>query len=311
MGSMAATRKGIIAVILLAAIIAVLSVLARFLSTDFTILQQVYLRVFIALGIAIILFHRHLRWHIIKSMPAREWGILAFRGITGYAVGVTLLSQASTMTTIGNVTFIASLPLVPLLGLLLLGEKATWWKIVFILGSFLGVMLLATKDLTNFFAWQPGDLVAILATVGTALSYIARKWHGSTLNNQEITTFMFAFGMVAVFLLSMVLGEGMPALPSSWAIWLALLAAGALNVAKLFLANYGFQHVSAVQAGNLLTLEGVWGVLLGLLIYHEWPTWQGLLGGAIIVGCVLGMNAYSKKAASMAAPPEGPLSSPR
>jgi drug/metabolite transporter (DMT)-like permease len=54
--------------------------------------------------------------------------------------------------------------------------------------------------------------------------------------------------------------------------------------------------VDAVRGGNLLNLESAWGLLFGLIFYGEWPSWRGLLGGVLIVGSVLGLNLYARRA---------------
>lgn len=292
------TEKGIAALIFMTAVFALLSVLARYLDSGFTILQQVYLRVFVALILAVIVFHRYIRWEKIAALPLREWLVIAFRGFVMYAVGVTLISQSTTMTTIGNVSFIAALPFVPLLGFLFLKEKVTPWKLAFIGASVFGVALLAVRDFGNLLSWNAGDIVAIIATLGFAISYVTRKWHADILNNQELTALTLVFGAGFVFMFSMFLGEGAPPLDGSWTLWLAILLGGIFNVANVFLVNYGFQHVDAVRGGNLLTLESAWGVLFGFLFYSEFPTWLGLLGGVIIVGSVIGMNTYSHRQAT-------------
>lgn len=304
------TAKGVLAIIALTATIALANVLARYLDDGFTVLQQVYLRIFIALLLALVIFYGKLRWKKIAKLPVKEWLLLAFRGLTGYAIGVVLMTQAVQMTTVGNVTLIAALPLVPLFGMLFLGEKATWWKFLFIAGSLFGVALLATNGPSDLLAWNAGDLVAVAATIGLALNYIARKWHGPTLNNQEITTLTFVFGMIFVLLLSFVFfGEGVPDMTNlSLPLWLALIGAGATSMVKLFLTNYGFQYVDAVRGGNLLTLEGAWGILFGLLFFAEIPTWHGIVGGFVIVAAVIGMNIMMRRAtAKTPAPPEGHL----
>lgn len=295
-------KKGIAALVLLTAIFASLSILARYLNTDFTILQQVYLRVLMALILALLVFRKYLRWDKIAKLPPREWAVIAFRGFVGYSIGVTLISTAATMTLLGNVSFIAALPFVPLLGFLLLKERVTWWKLGFVLVSLLGVSLLSVRDFHNLLAWGMGDVFAIIATLGFAIGYIARKWHTNLLNNQEITTLTFMFGVGFVILISLFLGEGVPKLDVSWSIWLAILIGGVLNVANLFLINYSFEHVDAVRAGNLLNLEAAWGLLFGWLFYQEWPSWKGLLGGVLIVASVVGMNLYSHRATAKLAP---------
>ena len=249
------TEKGIAAIITLTAIFALLSVIARYLHTDFEILQQVYLRVFAALLMALVVFSKHLRWRVIVKLHSREWSVLAFRAITTYAVGVTLVSLAANMTLIGNVSFIAALPFVPLLGFLFLKEKVTWWKLAFIFASLLGVTMLSVHDFSDLLSWSKGDIIAIVATLSFALAYIARKWHGDILNNQEITTLTLGLGTFFVFITSLLFGQGLPSLNISAAVWLVVIAGGVLNIANQFLINYGFQHLDAVRAGNLLNLE--------------------------------------------------------
>lgn len=290
------TQKGIAALVLCTAIFASLSVVARYLNTDFTILQQVYLRVFAALLIALVVFRKYLRWDIIAKLPAREWAVIAFRGLVGYGIGVTLISQAATMTLLGNVSFIAALPFVPLLGFLFLKEKVTWWKLLFVTASLLGVMLLSVHDWQNLLSWGTGELLAIIASLAFAIGYVTRRWHAKILNNQEITTLTFVCGTAFLMVFSLVLGEGLPKLDVSWGVWLTVILGGVFNVANLFFVNYGFEHVDAVRAGNLLNLESAWGLLFGFLLYQEWPTWLGLLGGIIIVASVVGMNWYSNRA---------------
>jgi len=295
-------EKGIAALIIVTALFASLSVLARFLNTDFTILQQVYLRVFAALLIAMVVFRKYIRWHTLTKIPRREWLIVALRAFISYGVAVTLISKAATLTLLGNVAFIGALPFVPLLGFIFLKEKVTWWKLTFIFGAILGVALLSVHDLHNLLSWGRGDVYAIIATLAFAVGYVSRKWHGPALNNHEITTLTFVFGVLWLFGLSLAIGEGLPAVDSVWTIWVAVALGGVFNVASLFLTNYSFQHVDAVRAGNLLNLEAAWGLLFGLTLYHEWPTWQGLSGGVLILACVIGMNLYSKRAEAKNAP---------
>ncbi len=223
-------------------------------------------------------------------MPVREWMLLFFRGLTGYAIGVTLISKAATMTLLGNVAFISALPFVPLLGFVLFHEKITKWKVGFLSLALLGVSLLSITDFRNLFHWGLGEVYAIIATGGFALSYVSRKWHTQYLNNQEITLMTFVFGTVQVFLLSLLFREGMPSLAISPLSWFVIFLGGVFNVLSLFLSNYAFEHVDAVRAGNLLNLEFIWALLFGLLLYHEWPSFWGLLGGILIVVSTIGMN---------------------
>jgi drug/metabolite transporter (DMT)-like permease len=296
--------KGIAALVAVTATFALLSVLARYLNTDFTILQQVYLRVFAALVIAAVMFRTHIRWNRLSKLPLREWLILAFRGLVSYGVGVVLISKAANMTLIGHVGFIGALPFVPLLGFLFLKEKATWWKLLFIFGALLGVCLLSVNSPRDLLSWNTGDLLAIVASLGFAVGYVTRKWHSSALNNHEITLLTFLFGGGFVLLLSACIGEGLPHGNVPFIVWIGVIIGGILNVINLLLTNYGFEHVDAVRAGSLLNLESAWGLLFGLVLYHEWPTLLGLVGGLLIVACAVLMNRYSHRELAKVVPPE-------
>jgi drug/metabolite transporter (DMT)-like permease len=302
MKSQSNVQKSIVALVALTAAFALLSVLARYLNQSFSISQQVYLRIFAALLMALVVFRRSVRWRVIRELPAREWVVIAFRGLTGYAIAVTLISKAANMTQLGHVAFIAALPFVPLLGILFLHERVRWWKVLFVSGSMLGVYLLAVKDVHHLLSWSRGDLVAIVATFAFAVSYVARRWHRPKLNNQEITMLTLFFGASMTLVLSLLLREGAPHAHQPLTIWLAVLAGGVLNVINLFLLNYSFEHLDAVRAGNLLNLESAWGLLFGLLFYHEWPSTRGLIGGIIIIASVVGMNLYSHREEAKLAP---------
>jgi drug/metabolite transporter (DMT)-like permease len=235
-------------------------------------------------------------------MPLREWLLLAFRGFTGYTIGVTLISKAATLTLIGSVSFIAALPFVPLIGFLFLKEKVTWWKVAFITGALLGVSLLSVHDFGNLLSWGRGEIFAVIATLGFAVSYVTRRLHTQYLRNQEITIMTFVLGAIQILILSVILGEGVPDLHISALSWFVIALGGVLNVISLFLSNYAFEHVDTVRAGNLLNLETAWGLLFGLVFYHEWPSLIGLFGGFLIVACVVGMNVFSSRAARSIGP---------
>ena len=102
-----------------------------------------------------------------------------------------------------------------------------------------------------------------------------------------IIFFMAAFLLIFT---SLLMGEGLP--HSSWdnVTLAAILGAGIFNVLSLLFTNYGFQKVEAVIAGNILTLETIFAVILGLLLYQEIPNVKELIGGLLIVISVYQIN---------------------
>ena len=284
--------KGIVALILLAFVFASMGLFVRFLKADFTILQQTYLRIFAAFVIGFIVFYKDLDFSKLKKISKKEWGILLFRAVSLYLLAVTIISSAITLAKYSNVSFIGALPLTAVLGFILLKEKVTWSKILYILVGFVGVVIIAVKDYAHLFTWGQGELLALIGSVCFALSYIARKWQGDLLNNKEIAVLIFFISTILLFVTSTVFfHEGMPH-PSSWSfsILAVIFMAGLFNVANLFLTNYGFQKVDAVLASNLLSLETVFAVFLGFIFFFELPTVKELIGGVLIVFSAYQMN---------------------
>ncbi|WP_054812387.1 DMT family transporter [Nocardia arizonensis] len=271
-----------------------LTVFARYLDGGFTIAQQVYLRTSAAFVITVVVFARLIRWRLVTSIRAREWAVLTIRAVLIYVLGTTLFAEAATVSTVADVSFIAALPLVPALGLLLGRVRATRTGVGSIAGSAVGAAILSGGGFDVAGAWNRGNLIALLAVIALSIGYLGRDWHDGTLNNYEITTFTVGFGVIGVASASALGGEGIPHVSDSPAIlWAAVGVAGILNALNVYLVNYGFEHVDAVRGGNLLTVECVWGLLFGVLFYRQIPTPTGILGGSLIVACAIGLNVAS------------------
>ncbi len=281
-----------------------LTVLTRYLDSGFTVAQQVYLRAAIAFLLAVAIFARHLRWRVIARAGAREWAVVVARTMLLYVVGTLLFAKAATMTSVANASFIAALPLASALGLVLRQVRATTARLVCVAGSAVGVAIMSgfrPGPGGAWLAWNHGDLVALVAMVAMAFSYLGRGWHSGELNNSEITTLTVGVGAIGVALVSLAQGQGVPRVHSHLSptvLWAAIAVAGALSVLNVFLINYGFDRVDSVSAGNLMTLECVWGLLFGLTFYQQLPTVNGLIGGALIVCFAIGLNAAEKRPAA-------------
>lgn len=288
-------EKGILAFVFLTMLFASVGIFIRYLGHSLTILQQVYLRLFAALVFSIIFFRKDLHLEKLKLITLKEWLLLFFRSIAWYGLGVTLFSISIIETKYSNVSFIGALPFTALLGFLLFREKITLPKIIFIIAAFSGVILIGVKDYSSLFKWGHGEILALVSTFFFAATYITRRNHTKLLSNKEITVIIFFISFILLFITSLFIDKTIPVSKLSTGVVMAVLITGLFNVGNIFLTNYGFEHVEAVLASNLLSLESVFAVILGFVFYKEVPLLKEFVGGIIILMSVIGMNYSEKK----------------
>ena len=283
-------QKGIVSLVVLAFFFASMGIFARYMHTSFTLFQQIYLRVAAAFLLTIIFFHNKIDVKKIFRIPKKDWLIIIVRSLSMYVLGVSLFTYGIVNAKYSNVSFISALPLTSVLGFLLLKEKFTLEKAFYVLMAFVGVVVISVTVFTNLTSWGKGELTTLISVVFFSISYIARKWQSKILNNYEITTIIFLISMTVVFLISIFSGEAIPV--QEWNLWLlgVVIGAGLFNVGNLLLTNYGFERVEAVLAGNILTLESLFAVVVGFIFFRELPIVREFLGGILILANVIKMN---------------------
>lgn len=286
--------KGILALIVLSFIFAFYAVIARYLSVGFTIAQQFYIRLFLAFFLSFFFFRSYSIFKKMHRIPVKDWLIVLFRSFSYYLLGTVFYVLAVLNTKIGNVAVIGSIPLVAVFGFML-GERFTWKKGFLVLLAFIGAAVMSIIHLSDLFVWGKGEVFTLISVVFFSLSYVARKWQSSALTNKEITSLMFFFATCLFFVSSLFLKEGVPSHLGNISFLFAFLAGAAFNIIGMFLTNYGFQYVDDVLASNILTLEAVFGIMLGFLLYREIPTIRELIGSILIVSSVLVLNNEDAK----------------
>ncbi|MBT6755759.1 MAG: DMT family transporter [Candidatus Pacebacteria bacterium] len=283
-------RQGVYSIIFLAVLYGILPLIPRYLSTSFEVFQQVYLRMGTGFLLSLLFFHKQIDIKKIKKLPAKEWGVVAFRAFIYYFLGVSLFTQALILTKISNVAFIGAIPMTGVLGFLLLKEKFNLKKASLILISFLGVIFISVQDFSNLFSFGKGEILALLSTLFVSLGFISRRWQSDILNDKEVATLMLMFATIFLFLGSVIKGEGLPLENWHLGVFLALLIGGLLNVGVSFLMNYGFARVNAVLASNLIALEPIFAAIFAFIVFRELPIPKELIGGFIILASAIAMN---------------------
>ncbi len=271
-------QKGIIALIGLAFTYASFGFFTRYLSVSFGFFQQLYLRIFAGLLLGVIIFGKKFNFSKLKKVTSSEWMLLIFRGIAYYLLGAALFNKAVLLTKISTVAFISSIPMTAILGFLILREKVTLKKIVFIGLSFIGVIIISINNFSSF-SLAKGELFALMSCVFASLSIVIRKYQTKLLNNVEITQIQLFIAFMVILTASIFVREGLPINNWNINIFLVVLLSGLANVLMIFFTNYGFEHVENSLASNVLTLEMVFAVIIGFVIFSEIPSMKDFFGG--------------------------------
>lgn len=283
-------KKGIFSLVGLAIIYASLGLFSRFLSTNFLLFQQVYIRMFAALILGFLFFYKKLDFSKLKKISIKEWLLLMFRSAGYYLFGVVLFTKASLLIKISTLSFIGSLPMTAALSFLLMQEKPTLKKIFYIFLAFVGVAIISIKDFSSVLVWGQGEMLALLSSIMASLSIVFRKYQTKLLNNIEISQIMLFFSFLFVLIGSLIFKEGLPLNNWNANILLMVIIAGVVNILLVLFTNYGFEKVQTSIASNILTLEMFFAVILGFMFYREIPTAKDMLGGIFILFSVFQMN---------------------
>jgi drug/metabolite transporter (DMT)-like permease len=292
-----AALSGVSALFVLAAIYGLTAVLARYLGHGVGVFEQWYLRYGAAVILALIIFWRRITLTKFLHLSGREWALLLGRAVVGSTIAVALYTLAAQHAKIGTVAFMQEIPSIAIFGVILFHEKLTGPKLVLILLSFLGAAITAVESFHDLSLLNIGAIYSAISGALFALVLVTRRWHSDALNNQEIAIGLMAIGCVVDYVLALFTSHRafIPLNHFKPAFIFVLLAAGVLSVAINFLANYGFERVDAILAGNILSLEEVFGPIFGYIFYRETLKGHEIIGGLIILLSVICMNQLGRR----------------
>jgi drug/metabolite transporter (DMT)-like permease len=286
-------QTAVLVAIGLAGSFALMGVWVRMMEGSFDTFQQTYLRILIAGIMALILFRKKFSKNFTRSIDRREWLVYGGRALISYAVGVAGFTIAIQNTKLATVSFITALPILGLLALALFREKLPVKSLLPIGVSAVGLVFLTGVDIRHL-NFGVGEWAAIICMFGFDIGYLMSRMHKKTRSNFENTTVLLLIGWIPVFIVSMVKHESLlPHSISATAI-IGLFLASLANVVGLYAINYVFTNLKAYVAGNILLLECVFALILGLLLYGEAVSAKIVFGGLLIVASAIVVNNINK-----------------
>ena len=169
-----------------------------------------------------------------------------------------------------------------LLAIPLLGEQVGWRRMTSTAIGFVGVLVMLQPG-GDLWRWDAGILLA-----GTVLLAFSRIWTRvlAATDTPQAIAFWLLFAHVPIGLAFLPLFPATAILPG----WEAIFALAFLGLAN-GCAHFLFAHAFAIAPVSTLAPYEytilVWGGLLGLVIWGDWPSWTTLAGAMLVIGAGL------------------------
>ncbi len=245
------------------------------LSDELPLFQAIFLR-----GIAttiLMYFLARALGGLTFRLPAREWRLIALRTLTEIGAAYFFLSALFNMPIANATAILQVLPLaITLAGALFLGEAVGWRRLTAILVGFSGVMLIVRPGFEGFNAYSINVLLAVAMV--TARDLLARRL------SADVPTMLVA--LINAVAVMVVFGIG-----TVFIDWQPVSATAALQLggaSVLIIGGYVFS-VSAMRVGEIAVIAPfrytalLWALVLGLIVFAEFPDRMTLIGAAIVV----------------------------
>ncbi|MDA7428597.1 DMT family transporter [Primorskyibacter aestuariivivens] len=237
--------------------------------------QLVFLRGVLA-SFGIYLIARYLG-AVRLTLPRRDWALVLIRSAAEIAATVFFLSALFRMP-LANVTAVLQiLPLSVALGAaLIFREQVGWRRWLAIAVGFCGMLLIVRPGPEGF---STATLYALITVVCATIRDLATRRMSSAVPSMMVS--LCAALSVTIF-------AGLASLPGGWAPVSAQNALYILGAAGFILGAY-LCSVMVMRVGDVsftapFRYTGlIWALILGYLIWGDWPTPLTLLGAGIVV----------------------------
>ncbi len=211
------------------------------------------------------------------SLPGRDWGLIALRTISEIGAAYFFLTALFNMP-IANVTAILQvLPLTVTLGAaLFFRDPVGWRRMTAILVGFCGMVLIVRPGSDGFNLYAIYGMIAVGFVTARDLS--TRKMSSQT--PSMMVTLSASVGVMLFF--------GAGALTEPW-VEVAPREIALIIGASIFIIGGYLFSVMVMRVGDVSFVAPfrytglLWALLLGLILFGDWPDTLTLLGAAIVV----------------------------
>lgn len=212
------------------------------------------------------------------DLPRRDWGLVGLRTVGEIGAAFFFITALFNMPLANATAIIQTIPLaVTLAGALFLREPLGWRRFTAILVGFAGVLLIVRPGTEGFTVYSVYALVSVMFV--TLRDLATRRLSTGV---PSLTVAISAAAGVALFGAAGAVTEDFVRVsPRAW-----LLLAGA----SVFIVGGYLFSVMVMRVGDLSSVAPfrytslLFALILGLVLFGEWPTLLTLAGAAIIAG---------------------------
>jgi len=262
--------------------------LTRITGNNFGEITQTFIRAImrIIILLVVLLFRREIKtvkkddlgWFIISGITAAGTTLLYTYAIQNLSMGTTMFLFYGTGTIVSFV-----------IGKLLYNELLTKSKLISLIISFLGLLVLFIKDLnlSNYtyliFACFAGICYGSYSSFSKKIS---KKY--------SITQIVLSYAVIEtlIYIISLIFVHESSNFKSIVP-WISNIIYAIVVTANVYLMVFGFKHIEAQKASLLLLSELVFILIIGVIFYREIPSLFEIIGSILIFTALVVPNIQS------------------
>ena len=207
----------------------------------------------------------------------RDWGLIAIRAAAEVGAAYFFVTALLNMPLANVTAVLQALPLTVAVGAaLVFREPLGWRRMSAILIGFMGMLLIVRPGVDGFSLWSGYALMAVLCVTLRDLATRRLSVHVPSMT----VTLASSLAVTVSFGLASTLTDWVP---------VTLPLAALIGAAAVFIIGGYFFSIRAMRVGEISFIAPfrytglVWALVLGWLVFGDWPTNLTLLGAGVVV----------------------------
>lgn len=278
-------------VLIQAAIFGIGNVITKFAYTSITPFWCLFFR----FGIALLIFCLFWGKKMIAQLSAARVSDWLPAGL-GAAGAFIFSNVALDLTTATNVGFLMGLPVMftPMIAAVVLKRRYRAGYIPVQIAVVIGLYFLCSNG--GFFAFGAGEILALLTSVSSAISFVYGEKGLKNLDAVTISAVQTALAFLGTIPGILIWERNMDFAAVEPAAWMVVAYLASLcTVAAFALQNVALSHISASMVSLLLCGEPLFTAVLAWFTLGERLSFTGIIGGGVIMACMFAGNYLEGK----------------